>query len=42
MEIRNDRLIDVAFQQAPNISAGRTIEPTLIVIHYTAGRSAER
>lgn len=41
MEVVNDKLQGTAFQQSPNVSEGKTISPQLVVLHYTAGRSAE-
>lgn len=41
MEVVNDKLQSCDFQQSPNVSEGRTIAPQLIVVHFTAGRSAK-
>ena len=45
MRVLEHRLIDgdgqpVAFQKSPNQTRGRTIEPSVLVMHYTAGASA--
>jgi N-acetylmuramoyl-L-alanine amidase len=41
MRIEDHRLVDVVFEQTPNVSAGRKITQELIVLHYTAGPDAE-
>lgn len=41
MEIVNDKLQGVDFRQSPNVSEGKTISPQLIVVHFTAGSSAQ-
>lgn len=45
IKVKNHRLqqnnIPFPFVRSPNQSAGRTIRPEYLVIHYTAGRSAE-
>jgi len=41
MEVVNDKLQGCDFQQSPNISEGTIMTPQLIVVHFTAGRSAE-
>jgi len=39
MKIKNHKLVGVDYKRSPNQSG--TIKPTYLVIHYTAGRSAE-
>jgi len=40
MRVEDHRLVDVVFEQTPNVSAGRKITQELIVIHYTGGPDA--
>ncbi|MDH5360149.1 MAG: N-acetylmuramoyl-L-alanine amidase [Gammaproteobacteria bacterium] len=41
MEIVEDKLSGVTYIQTPNVSKSRVITPELIVIHFTAGSSAD-
>ncbi len=42
MKVLSNRLQYVKYVQTPNISRGRTITPSYIVIHYTGGPSLDR